>query len=64
MHFGNERNQTEVLVVLTVPDHHDVWDRRVCAVLDNQDPEYDRHFYNALEDAKSRAALLNSLRDT
>jgi hypothetical protein len=62
-HVGNEKNQTEVLVVLQVPGGTDVWDRRTCAVIDNQDPEYDKRLYNAMEDARSRAALLNSMRD-
>ena len=63
-HVGNERNQTEVLVVLQVPGSTRVWDRRICAVIDNQDSEYDKRFYNAMEDARSRASLLNSMRDT
>ena len=64
MHVGNEKNQTEVLVVLQVPDGTDVWDRRICTVIENQDPEYDKRLYNAMEDARSRAELLNSMRDT
>ena len=64
MHVGNEKNQTEVLVVLQVPGGTDVWDRRICTVIENQDPEYDKRLYNAMEDARSRAALLNSMRDT
>ena len=64
MHVGNEKNQTEVLVVLQVPGGTDVWDRRICTVIENQDPDYDKRLYNAMEDARSRAELLNSLRDT
>ncbi len=64
MHVGNEKNQTEVLVVLQMPGGTDVWDRRICTVIENQDPEYDKRLYNAMEDARSRAELLNSLRDT
>ncbi len=64
MHVGNEKNQTEVLVVLQVPGGTDVWDQRTCTVIENQDPEYDKRLYNAMEDARSRAALLNSMRDT
>ena len=63
-HVGNEKNQTEVLVVLQVPGGTDAWDRRICAVIENQDPDYDKRLYNAMEDARSRAALLNSMRDT
>ena len=64
LHAGNEKNQTEVLVVLQVPSGVEIWDRRTCAVIDNQDPDYDRRLYNAIEDARSRATLLNGLRDT
>jgi len=64
MHIGNEKNQTEVLVVLQVPGGTDVWDRRICTVIENPDPEYDKRLYNAIEDARSRASLLNSMRDT
>jgi hypothetical protein len=64
VHVGNEKNQTEVLVVLQVPGGTDVWDRRICTVIENQDPEYDKRLFNAMEDARSRAALLNSMRDT
>jgi hypothetical protein len=64
MHVGNEKNQTEVLVVLQVPGGTDVWDRRICKVIENQDPAYDERLYNAMEDARSRALLLNSMRDT
>jgi hypothetical protein len=64
MHVGNENNQTEVLVVLQVSGETDAWDRRTCTVIDNQDPDYDKRLYNAMEDARSRAALLNSMRDT
>jgi hypothetical protein len=63
IHVGNEQNQTEVLVVLQVPGGADVWDRRICAVIDNQDLDYDKRLYNAMEDARSRATLLNSMRD-
>jgi hypothetical protein len=63
MHVGNEKNQTEVLVVLQVPGGTDVWDRRSCAVIENHDPDYDKRLYNAMEDARSRAVLLNSMRD-
>ena len=64
MHVGNEKNETEVLVVLQVPGGTDVWDRRTCTVIENQDPEYDKRLYNAMEDARSRAVLLNAMRDT
>jgi hypothetical protein len=40
-----------------------VWDRRSCDLIDNLDPDYDKRVYNAMEDARARAALLNSLRD-
>jgi hypothetical protein len=63
-HVGTEKNQTEVLVVLQVPGETDVWDRRICTVIDNQDPDYDKRLYNAMEDARARAELLNSMRDT
>ena len=64
LHVGNEKNQTEVLVVLQVPGGAEVWDRRICAIIDNQDPDYDKRLYNAIEDARSRATLLNGMRDT
>lgn len=64
LHAGNDKNQTEVLVVLQVPGGAEIWDRRTCAVIDNQDPDYDRRLYNAIEDARSRATLLNGLRDS
>jgi hypothetical protein len=64
MHVGNEKDQTEVLVVLQVPGGIHVWDRRTCTVIENLDPEYDQRLYNAMEDARSRASLLNSMRDT
>ena len=64
MHVGNENNQTEVLVVLQVPGGTNVWDRRICTVIENQDPDYDKRLYNAMEDARSRAELLNGMRDT
>lgn len=63
MHVGNENNQTEVLVILQVPGGTDVWDRRIFTVIENQDPDYDKRLYNAMEDARSRAELLNSMRD-
>ena len=62
-HVGNEKNQTEVLVVLQVPGGTNVWDRRICTVIENQDPDYDKRLYNAMEDARSRAELLNGMRD-
>jgi hypothetical protein len=64
MHVGNEKNQTEVLVILQVPGGTDVWDRRICTLIDNQDPDYDKRLYNAMEDARARAELLNRMRDT
>ena len=64
LHVGNEKNQTEVVVVLQVSGAVEIWDRRTCAVIDNQDPDYDKRLYNAIEDARSRATLLNGLRDT
>ena len=63
MQVGNENNQTEVLVILQVPGGTDVWDRRIFTVIENQDPDYDKRLYNAMEDARSRAELLNSMRD-
>jgi len=63
MHVGNENNQTEVLVILQVPGGTDVWDRRILSVIENQDPDYDKRLYHAMEDARSRAELLNSMRD-
>jgi hypothetical protein len=38
-HVGTEKNQTEVVVVLQVPGGTDVWDRRICTVIENQDPD-------------------------
>ena len=63
-HVGNEKNQTEVFVVLQVQGGTHVWDRRICTVIENQDPDYDKLLYNAMEDARSRAELLNGMRDT
>jgi len=61
-HFGNESDQTEVTVVLRGPDGQ-AWDQRRCAQIPNQDPDYDRLFFNAMEDARARAILLNSTRN-
>ncbi|HTZ43892.1 MAG TPA: hypothetical protein VMB79_08500 [Jatrophihabitans sp.] len=63
VHAGTADQRTEVSVVLRSPDSADVWDQRVCAVIANQDPEYDRLLYNAVEDARQRAQLLNGLRE-
>jgi hypothetical protein len=61
-HHGNARDQTEVQIILRGAAN-EVWDRRTCAVIENQDPDYDKLLFNAMEDAKSRAALLNGMRD-
>jgi hypothetical protein len=49
-------------LVLLDGDTNRVWDRRSFARLGNQDTDYDKRFYNAMEDARARAALLNSQR--
>jgi hypothetical protein len=61
-HVGNDRDQTEILLVLRDHDTNRVWDRRSFTAIENQDPDYDKRFYNAMEDARARAALLNSQR--
>ncbi|MGX7678893.1 hypothetical protein ACSMXN_08335 [Jatrophihabitans sp. DSM 45814] len=60
---GTHDNQTEVAVILRGPGPSDVWERRTCAVIPNLDPDYDTRLYNAMEDARARASLLNSMRD-
>ena len=62
-HHGTPDEQTEVQIILVVPGTKDVWDRRTCAVIANRDPDYDKLVFNALEEAKSRAYLLNRMRD-
>jgi hypothetical protein len=52
-----------VLIVLRGGERDQIWDRRTCAVISNLDPDYDRLLFNALEDARARAALLNNMRD-
>ncbi|MDQ1730363.1 MAG: hypothetical protein QOK10_522 [Pseudonocardiales bacterium] len=63
VNHGTAKEQTEILVVLLDPGSNRVWDRRSCDLIDNRDPDYDKRVYNAMEDARARAALLNSLRD-
>ena len=63
VHAGTTDQRTEVSVVLRAPDSGQVWDQRLCAVIPNQDPDYDKLFYNAMEDARQRAQLLNGMRD-
>ncbi len=61
-HYGTARETTEVAVLLRGPGRADIWDRRTCAVIDNRDPDYDKLLYNAMEEARLRAGLLNSMR--
>ena len=63
IHTGTADEQTQVQIVLRGGDRDQVWDRRTCAVISNLDPDYDRLLFNALEDARSRAALLNGMRE-
>ncbi len=63
VHSGTPDEQTEVLLVLRGGDRDQIWDRRTCAVISNLDPDYDKLLFNALEDARTRAALLNGMRD-
>lgn len=63
VHAGTADERTEVQIVLRDGDRGQIWDRRTCAVISNLDPDYDRLLFNALEDARSRAALLNNLRE-
>jgi hypothetical protein len=63
IHAGTADERTEVQIVLRGGDRDQVWDRRTCAVISNLDPDYDRLLFNALEDARTRAELLNGLRD-
>jgi len=63
IHTGTPDERTEVQIVLRGGDRDQVWDRRTCAVISNLDPDYDRLLFNALEDARSRAALLNGMQD-
>lgn len=63
IHSGTPDERTEVLIVLRGGERDQVWDRRTCAVISNLDPDYDRLLFNALEDARARAALLNNMRD-
>jgi hypothetical protein len=63
IHSGTPDERTEVQIVLRGGDRDQIWDRRTCAVISNLDPDYDRLLYNALEDARTRAALLNGMRD-
>jgi hypothetical protein len=62
-HVGTDDDQTKIVLVLRDHDTNRVWDRRSFALIDNQDPDYDKRFYNAMEDARARAALLNAHRD-
>jgi len=61
VHAGTTDQRTEVSVVLRSPDSGQVWDQRLCATIGNQDPDYDRLLYNAMEDARQRAVLLNGM---
>jgi hypothetical protein len=63
VHSGTPDERTEVLIVLRGGERDQMWDRRTCAVISNLDPDYDRLLFNALEDARARAALLNNMRD-
>jgi hypothetical protein len=63
MNQGTSDGQTEIVVVLRSPGSTTAWDRRVCDVIPNRDPNYDKRLYNAMEDARSRANLLNTMRD-
>jgi hypothetical protein len=63
IHSGTPDERTEVLLVLRGGDRDQIWDRRTCAVISNLDPDYDKLLFNALEDARTRAALLNGMRD-
>jgi hypothetical protein len=63
IHTGTADERTEVQIVLRGGERDQVWDRRTCAVISNLDPDYDRLLFNALEDARSRAALLNGMQD-
>ncbi|MEO6702914.1 MAG: hypothetical protein ABI140_18805 [Jatrophihabitantaceae bacterium] len=62
-HYGTAQDETEIVVVLRSPASRQVWDRRTCGLIANQDPDYDRKLYNAMADARSRAFLLNGLRE-
>ncbi|CAN5471167.1 hypothetical protein BH10ACT8_BH10ACT8_26290 [soil metagenome] len=61
VHRGTADEHTEVMVVLRSGPDGQVWDRRSCAIITNTDPAYDKLLYNAMEDARQRATLLNSL---
>jgi hypothetical protein len=63
IHTGTADERTEVQIVLRDGDRGQIWDRRTCAVISNLDPDYDRLLFNALEDARSRAALLNTMQE-
>lgn len=63
VHYGTADERTEVQIVLRGGDRDQIWDRRTCAVISNLDPDYDKLLFNALEDARTRAALLNGMRD-
>jgi hypothetical protein len=63
IHTGTPDERTEVQIVLRSGERDQIWDRRTCAVISNLDPDYDRLLFNALEDARSRAALLNGMQD-
>jgi hypothetical protein len=63
IHIGTADERTEVQIVLRGGDRDQIWDRRTCAVISNLDPDYDRLLFNAVEDARTRAELLNGLRD-
>ena len=63
IHSGTPDERTEVLIVLRGGERNQIWDRRTCAMISNLDPGYDRLLFNALEDARARAALLNNMRE-
>jgi hypothetical protein len=63
IHSGTPDERTEVQIVLRGGERNQIWDRRTCAVISNMDPDYDRLLFNALEDARARAALLNGMRE-
>jgi len=63
IHSGTPDERTEIQIVLRGGERDQIWDRRTCAVISNLDPDYDRLLFNALEDARTRAELLNGMRD-
>jgi hypothetical protein len=62
VHHGTPDERTEVQILLR-SGPNEIWDRRTCATIENANPDYDRLLFNALEDAKARADLLNRMRE-